>query len=589
MVFTGDWNGGERRFRVAADQRLELESIARIDDSGKAVPLSPGALSKTDQYAWAAGHTLRWRSRMPRDAPFEQTELSYRIDYRLSGILSDKGDGLFGLAHDFAFPDRPGVIEHFELHFDLDPVWETEVAEPIELKRDWLRISKGVVVTLPLRYLGSASSLQDYSGRSRQPVGSGAATRWAFIAMFLSAVIVLVWRLVSRERALGRFAPVPGEHEIGPEWIQQHILSMKAELVGALYHTSVGSPEVAALLARLEVEGKLSTATHGNKSGRANLELRLLVDRSVFVGYERALIEKLFFDGDQTSTERLRKYYYAEGLDPATAIRNPLQQQMSSLLGSRAEGGTSCLLTVLAMSVAVGLAIWIFVIVHSERRTEQDWLGSATLLGSAVFAGVGLPLAARFRNGLLEASASLRTLLVWLALGGVWMTYLLLESTTLSLQGSLALVGLGVSLVWLVVSVASSRHGAEELACRRRLLLARRYLRAQLDGGTRHLDDALFPYLVAFDLNDEVEAWMSGFAGATATRGPASGTGSSSASGAAGAWAGGGGRFGGGGAGGSWSEAVSQLAGGVAVPGSSASGSGGRGGSRSGGGGGGGW
>ena len=46
------------------------------------------------------------------------------------GLLLKKDDG-YVLDHDFAFPNRPGAIDRFELHLALDPVWQpqTEVRQ----------------------------------------------------------------------------------------------------------------------------------------------------------------------------------------------------------------------------------------------------------------------------------------------------------------------------------------------------------------------------------------------------------------------------------------------------------------------------
>ncbi|HTO77633.1 MAG TPA: hypothetical protein VMQ61_16285, partial [Thermoanaerobaculia bacterium] len=63
MRFTGDWNGGERVFRVEPGQNLRFESITRIAADGSTHPLVRGDLSEVDQYAWKDAHTLRWRSR----------------------------------------------------------------------------------------------------------------------------------------------------------------------------------------------------------------------------------------------------------------------------------------------------------------------------------------------------------------------------------------------------------------------------------------------------------------------------------------------------------------------------------------------
>ena len=51
MVFTGDWNGGERSFRLAGEHELTLESVARVDLAGGEIELRPGDLTLTDEYA----------------------------------------------------------------------------------------------------------------------------------------------------------------------------------------------------------------------------------------------------------------------------------------------------------------------------------------------------------------------------------------------------------------------------------------------------------------------------------------------------------------------------------------------------------
>lgn len=65
MVFTGDWNGGERRFRVEPGQALRFESLARLDGASRAVQLVEGDLDEVDRYRFTDDTTLRWRTRRP--------------------------------------------------------------------------------------------------------------------------------------------------------------------------------------------------------------------------------------------------------------------------------------------------------------------------------------------------------------------------------------------------------------------------------------------------------------------------------------------------------------------------------------------
>src|SRR5688500_11756531 len=78
MVFTGDWNGGERIFRVGLGQDLKLHGLSRQDAvAGERVALRQGDLSRVDNYDWTDSRTLRWRSRLPSDLPFEAREIVY--------------------------------------------------------------------------------------------------------------------------------------------------------------------------------------------------------------------------------------------------------------------------------------------------------------------------------------------------------------------------------------------------------------------------------------------------------------------------------------------------------------------------------
>src|SRR4029079_4578761 len=95
MVFTGDWNGGERRFNLRLGQHLELQRLSRIEPAtGSARLLVEGDLDQVDHYAWTKHSTLRWRSRLPSDPPFQETAIPYVLDYTLSGVL-EKSGGLY--------------------------------------------------------------------------------------------------------------------------------------------------------------------------------------------------------------------------------------------------------------------------------------------------------------------------------------------------------------------------------------------------------------------------------------------------------------------------------------------------------------
>jgi uncharacterized membrane protein YgcG len=183
-----------------------------------------------------------------------------------------------------------------------------------------------------------------------------------------------------------------------------------------------------------------------------------------------------------------------------------------------------------------------------------------------------------------------------------------LVAIVISLALHLALVGglaLAPGLPWLAVASAAlvaagygraffnllmSRESAASLAVRRELASARGHFERELKRDRPDLEDAWFPWIVAFGLAPQVDRWFRAYGGsaglASSAGGSSFGRGSVATSG--GGWSGGGGSFGGAGATASFAAAVSTMAAGVSAP-SSSGGGGSSGGGSSGGGGGGGW
>src|SRR6185503_5581136 len=128
MVFTGDWNGGERRFRNRPRQHLAFQGMRRIDSTGQAhVMREGGEALAVDEYRFVDRSTLRWRSRRASDPPFSNTSITYELTYSLSNILQKEGDD-WVLDHDFGFADRAGVIENFTVRLlELMPTWQPTI------------------------------------------------------------------------------------------------------------------------------------------------------------------------------------------------------------------------------------------------------------------------------------------------------------------------------------------------------------------------------------------------------------------------------------------------------------------------------
>src|SRR5690606_19672305 len=191
MVFDGDWNGGERGFHLRMGQQLTLHGLTRLDRAtGEAVALEAGGLDRVDEFDWVGGSTLRWRSRLPSDPPFRAEEIVYQIDYSLWPVLISQGDDRYLLRHDFAFPDRAGVIERFDVSLEVDEVWSGAAGGVIREGMDRLEPGRGYTIELPLQYRGTGAP-------SAVPVGASSGVRGA---VAVGALLVPLWVLLALRR-----------------------------------------------------------------------------------------------------------------------------------------------------------------------------------------------------------------------------------------------------------------------------------------------------------------------------------------------------------------------------------------------------
>jgi hypothetical protein len=175
-------------------------------------------------------------------------------------------------------------------------------------------------VNIPLHYSGSGrTSAID----TRRP----AAIVAAVVALFgIFALLVVVF--VMRERSLGRLAPVDPTG-IDSAWIENNILTYPAEVVGAAWDGRIGRSEVVALIARMTAEGKLESEAEGPNSMRLSLK----VGRDKLNGYERALVDGLFFGNrTETSTKEVRQQYKSSGFDPASGHQAAARYHVKTVL-----------------------------------------------------------------------------------------------------------------------------------------------------------------------------------------------------------------------------------------------------------------
>ncbi len=586
MVFDGAWNGGERRFYLGENQDLDLEALVRIDAQATEHRLAEGDLEQVDNYAWSDGNTLRWRARLPDDPPFHEDILSYRIDYVLAGILQYTGDG-YVLDHDFAFADRPGEIRRFRLRLTLDPVWTPEETIAPEFEAQHLEPGTGWVLRRTLRYTGSTLPRAVHHGAL--PLTRTLLLQGMIVGGGLMFVVFL-WR----EARAGRFRRLIPLKNIDRAWIERHVLAHPPEVVGALWDGRLGAAEVAAVLARMTQEGKLGSRVE-TRAGwlfkKHRLHLTLKVPRDTLPGHERALVDALFFDGDETNTDKVRAHYRPSGFNPADAIEEAVENHVRRIAGPAppySRHGRYFMWIVLAQVLVMP--------VHFVYGVAADVVaGVIALFATFFFFMFGFNAASVYRGTLGFPLTGIVYFVIAATFSASPVVVLLLDNPALnSAYLLIEIMILWFLLIGTMLLAARTRTQPKEREQQHRLRSARAWFAAELAKPDPELEDAWYPYLLAFGLGSDVDRWFGAFGGTAVAR--SGGISRDDARGvipSASAWSGGGGSFGGGGASGTWALAADGLASSIAAPSSgssssnSSSSSGGR--SSSGGGGGGAW
>lgn len=585
MVFTGDWNGGERTFDIRPRQQLTFGGMSRIDQSGVEIPMSQGSLDTVDQWDYAEPHIIRWRARNASDAAFNNTPITYVLRYALSNVLLQDGDQ-YVLDHDFAFANREGVIEHFRLELTLDPAWQPSGP----LQKTWTaeRIPRGqsFVLRVPLRFAGQGTPEAD-GGLSDE-------ARLMLLALAGIPLLLLAYALL-REKMLGRLEPSP---EISRAWLEQNLLRERPEIIGAMWDEEVGAAEVSATIARMVAEGRLESKVAG---GEMDLTI---VTRKDLTDYEQALIDGLFFRGNHTSTSKIRSHYSESGFNPAEKMSKELMQAVQERLpkGTPVKPWRSLSTIIFALAIAA--------FIYLVKNHSQYLIHAIFVVVGGLFVSIFTFIAPNYwrTRKLLGVSAALYSMIPAAIVVGavafvVWRSATM-GSPDIPMEFQLALTVLALWIFSAAVYTLRSRESRESIAFLKMLGAAREHFRRELKKERPSLDDAWYPYILAFGLNDDVERWFKAFPGAstsssddrwTSSTSTSSSSSSSSSSFSGSGWSGGGGAFGGAGASGMWAAAASGMAAGVAAPSSSSSDSGGSSssssssGGSSGGGGGGGW
>ena len=497
MVFTGAWNGGERRFRLRPRQKLFFEGLYRGATGGWQKLTEDSRLDDVDEYAWSNARTLRWRSRRQSDPVFDGTGFRYELRYVLSAVLLKESDG-YRLNHDFAFPDRDGDIRNFVLRFSYDPAWQPVADLRPVYTAGPLPPGQSFVLNIPFRYTGA--QIPAALDLSRPPEIRAAV---AVIAIF--SVLAVAWFFV-REQSYGRFAPLGGER-MDEEWIRTHILKYPAEVVGAAWDGNIGSQEVVALIARMVSEGKLETVVAG--AGKdASMTLRLKADRSRLEGHEGTLVSWLFFDeSNETSTDRVQANYREQGFNPAHEIRPELEARVRDLMADEEKPRGFRIESVLLVVIGLGALALAWLLEGSLPASVF-----AVAVGALVIAGIACIAGAVFRANIQWGrTAALSALVPALLLACGVVVFLWFYAGTgfvdLSAEALVGIVVLALALINVSINALRSRDGRGAIALRKTLAAGREFFAAQLRQERPALRDEWYPWMLAFGLARQVDDW----------------------------------------------------------------------------------
>ncbi|HHB75335.1 MAG TPA: DUF2207 domain-containing protein, partial [Desulfobulbus sp.] len=414
IVFNGAWNGGERRFNLRPGQRLIMHTVYRVDPTGnRKISLQQGNLARMDHWVWHNATTLRWRARLPSDPPFSHKVITYILEYTLSGILLPIQDG-YQLNHDFAFPDRDGVIQQFSLQLSLDPSWQVRGTLPTRIRRHDLPPGKSVVLSAVLLHpdgVPAAVGLQPVRQKQNTaamliggPVtGAPIWLRVLIITLLFLLALFQGINFLAHERGLGRFKKLLSPDRIDAAWLKRYVFSLSPEVVGATWDKTTNASEVAAVLARMVLEEKMKSRIEqevfpwlGFKiPGMYTLHLSLLVPRSTLRGYERELVDGLFIDGDTTDTKKVKKYYRSNRttFDPVHKIREPLKKKVRALTQSSKNS-----VEMIWVPTAIAFAIGFFILLADFFAHQYEHPQELLLIGGLVALwGVSLVSARNYR------------------------------------------------------------------------------------------------------------------------------------------------------------------------------------------------
>jgi uncharacterized membrane protein YgcG len=505
IVFDGDWNGGERRFDVAEGRSVDLISIQHWSPSVNGwIPVERGELSKVDRYQWTSSDTIRWRSRLPLDPPFHNTEERYLLQFRIHGAGQAGDPGQTIVRFPVLPGDRPGSVQVFDFHFTADPSLgqtTSDANEQAQMHRE--NVPAGTAIFARMTLTGGTSSVPIKSTSSSSPSGT---TRFALVAGLVLIIGILLWKFFDREKSLGRFSQGPSIQDINENFLNENLFRYPPEIVNVLWEEEVGTKAVLTLLSRLQCEGKIRLSLDPREE--KGLIIQRIAPIEEFQGYAGILIQHLIPTGDTFRFQEWLDYWTAQKEQPdipSRVISDQLLAQMDRDPEISIDETDGKILPWGAIGFSIlAINFFIFGLLH-------DGAGGFIFIFSVIYLGA---LCAKilgrsnkeFSKKFHSVSDLAQRLIIQILIpGAVFLYFLIFTAAGYSLPSQLSLVFAFASVVSLLFHFTRSQGEPKRVLKRRNLRAIREWLAQRLRSKTQPLDAKYLPYCVALELNKDLD------------------------------------------------------------------------------------
>lgn len=574
MIFNGDWNGGERFFRVEPGQYFELTNLLRFNEQKmQFVPLEYGRIDLVDHYSYG-NKILRWRSRLQSDPVFNNKKIRYRIDSYYSKIIQPEGDH-FLLNHDFAFPDRSGDIFSLEINLEVDPSWGAETKKQFRFSD--LRPGQSAIVRAELRPHHQKFAIN----KERTPTHIFDLS-WISLILVVLASLFFYKTYKKFELKSGRLLAAPDPGVVNEDWLVNNIFSFSPEQISGLWFDEVNEYAVGALLNNLCNKKKLELKQLEKETiiSRANYRFKLLVPIEKLSNCEKLLLAKIFFDSRfEITTEELRDHIQnnpSEAFGPISLISNPIEKELENhpQLGLEEFEQGSLLRTFTFISFA-------FIFIMIGLITENYNILNLSVECAIIV--VTFLIAQTYTQFVQKTIRNLKHHMPWIYLCSILPSlvaylYAKLFTNGFEIWTSLGLSFLGVAISSSIYNLCKTKNVPSRIKKRIEVDSAKMYFEQELSKERPNIKDEWASYLMALGLTSQMDSWQSSFRSSHDSQSYSTNSGIGSNT-----WTGGGGAFSGAGASDSWTSCFSSISASVSTSSSPS------GGSSSGGGGGGGW